>query len=84
MKLKTEKYKEIEITYEVNDSGLFTAKALEILISYENPYKCKGWKNLSDAEKDIKQKINEFLKRTPKNYLELAKEIEKIFNMDWL
>jgi len=76
MKLKTEVYKEVEITYEVNNKGLFTTNALGILSSYQNPSLIEGWKNITDAEKDIKIKIDEFLNNTPKNYKELSKAIE--------
>lgn len=76
MKLKTEKYKEVEITYEVCEEGLFITSALGIFRSYENPSWGKGWKNISDAEKDIKRKVDEFLNNTPKNYTELSEAIE--------
>jgi hypothetical protein len=77
MKLKTEIYKNVEITYEINEEGLFTANALGILSSYKDKNTFKGWQTLLGAQKGIKEKIDVFLSRTPKNYKELATAIEE-------
>lgn len=75
MEFKTEIYKDIKISYEVNERGMFSARALDIL-STNNIEKDSDinncYPNLERAEKDIKTKIDDFLSNTPKNYKELA------------
>lgn len=78
MEFKKETYKGIEISYEVNEKGMFSARALGIL-STDNIEKDRDinhcYPSLERAEKDIKTRIDDFLCHTPKNFKELAESL---------
>ncbi len=88
--LKKETYKEVEISYKVDENGLFTAEALGLTsittLNKINP-NCKvglsklipkeGFITLKFAEEDIKEQITDFLSITPHNYGDLARKIEE-------
>lgn len=75
---KNEIYKNITITYYVHEDGYFSASALDILsTNNENSDRNinNGYPYLKSAEEDIKDKIDSFLKLTPKDYKELAEHL---------
>lgn len=76
MKLKTGKYKNIEVQFYVDEEGLFSAIALGTTHS-----KGIGFKTLAEAEISIKQEIDKFLETTPKTYEELADAVTE--NLNW-
>jgi len=75
MEFKKEFYKDIEVTYEIDERGKFRCSALGIFGTH-NPKDFRGYYDaMIDAEKEIHALIDEFLSNTPKNYKELAEEI---------
>lgn len=74
MKLKSEKYKGIELEFDVDDEyGTFSGSALGVIYSYK--VFNYGWSTLSEAREDLKTQLDEFLESTPTNYTELAEQI---------
>jgi len=71
MKLKTEKYKGIEIEYEVYPDGLFSASALDSIST-------GVFSDLTRVKQRIEERIDAFLIRTPTSYAELAEAIEDV------
>jgi len=78
MEFKKEIYKGFEITYFIEDNGKFYATAMGMICSFhptEKPKDRYKWEYFKDAERLAKNFIDDFLKRTPKSYDELADAI---------
>jgi len=74
--IKTRSYKKIKIEYYVTNDGKFYCSSIPTGAVWKMINQTgHQWDTMSEAENAIHDEIDSFLKRTPKNYKELAEAI---------
>lgn len=74
MELAKEKYRDIDMNFNVDSKGMFTGNALDSLFSTNT--QGTGFNTLSECREVLKNKVDEFVDNMPKTYKELADVIE--------